>query len=99
LHLAKLLRLGEIVTVVILGETQEAARDRVRAREDARLDLMSARHRLGKLLLRRGITYPGSYLGLVPMENSSGQSRSQGGLTRTGNAYAGRLRGSRQRAD
>jgi transposase len=33
----------------------------------------------------------GSYLGLVPTENSSGQSRSQGGLTRTGNAHARRL--------
>ncbi len=33
----------------------------------------------------------GSYLGLVPTENSTGQSRSQGGLTRTGNAHARRL--------
>lgn len=184
LHIAKLLRLGEIVTVSVPSETQEAARDLVRAREDARRDLMSARHRLGKLLLRHGVTYPGkkawtrahhdwlrqrrfepaglqaafdaaheavvagedrrdrldeaihamaaaseftnvtqrlaclrgvntltafglaveigdwtrldgrrigSYLGLVPTENSSGQSRSQGGLTRTGNAHARRL--------
>lgn len=184
LHIAKLLRLGEIVSVTIPSETQEAARDLVRAREDARRDLMSARHRLGKLLLRHGVTYPGkkawtkahhtwlrgqrfdlpglqaafdgaheaviavqdrrdrldeaihamaadgeftgvtqrlaclrgvstltafalaveigdwtrldgrrigSYLGLVPTENTSGQSRSQGGLTRTGNAHARRL--------
>ena len=184
LHIAKLLRLGEFVAVVIPSESQEAARDLVRAREDARRDLMSARHRLGKLLLRRGTSYPGkaswsrahhdwlrqqrfelpglqaafdgaheavvavedrrdrldeaigalaaqseftsvvqrlsclrgistltafglaveignwsrldgrrigSYLGLVPTENSSGQSRSQGGLTRTGNAHARRL--------
>jgi transposase len=184
LHIAKLLRLDEIVTVTIPSESQEAARDLVRAREDARRDLMGARHRLGKLLLRRGIIYPGktawtkdhhawlrrqrfelpglqaafdaaheavvatedrrsrlddairsmaaeseftgvvnrlsclrgistltafalaveigdwsrldgrrigSYLGLVPTENSSGQSRSQGGLTRTGNAHARRL--------
>jgi transposase len=184
LHIAKLLRLDEIVAVTIPSESQEAARDLVRAREDARRDLMSARHRLGKLLLRRGITYPGktawtrdhhawlrrqrfelpglqaafdaaheavvaiqdrrerldeairamaaqseftsvvnrlaclrgvstltafalaveigdwtrldgrrigSYLGLVPTESSSGQSRSQGGLTRTGNAHARRL--------
>jgi len=33
----------------------------------------------------------GSYLGLVPTESSSGTSRSQGGLTRTGNAHARRL--------
>lgn len=184
LHIAKLLRLGEIVTVRVPSESQEAARDLLRAREDARRDLMSARHRLGKLLLRHGVTYPGkkawtrahhdwlrqrrfklaglqaafdaaheaviaredrrdrldaaihamaaaseftsvtqrlaclrgistltafglsveigdwsrldgrrigSYLGLVPTENSSGQSRSQGGLTRTGNSHARRL--------
>ena len=184
LHIAKLLRLGEIVAVTIPSESQEAARDLVRAREDARRDLMSARHRLSKLLLRRGLTYAGkkawttrhhdwlrkqrfelpglraafdaaheavvavqdrrdrldeaihalaaegeftsvtqrlsclrgvstltafalaveigdwsrldgrrigSYLGLVPTESSSGQSRSQGGLTRTGNAHARRL--------
>lgn len=184
LHIAKLLRLGEIVSVVVPSEEQESARDLVRAREDARRDLMSARHRLGKLLLRHGIIYPGkttwrtahhrwlrqqrfelpglqvtfdssydaiiavqdrrdrldeeiralaadsqytgvvnrlgclrgistltafglaveigdwsrldgrrigSYLGLVPTENSSGQSRSQGSLTRTGNSHARRL--------
>lgn len=184
LHIAKLLRLDEIVPVKIPSENQEAARDLVRSREDARRDLMSARHRLGKLLLRRGVTYPGrttwtrahhdwlrrqrfalgglqaafdaaheavvtvedrrdrldhaigamaadseftgvtqrlsclrgvstltgfalaveigdwtrfdgrrigSYLGLVPTEASTGQSRSQGGLTRTGNSHARRL--------
>lgn len=183
LHIARLLRLDEIVTVVVPSESQEAARDLVRAREDARRDLMSARHRLGKLLLRRGVTHPGkswtkahhaylrkqrfaqlglqlafdaaleavtliqdrrdrldeailrmaadseftpvvkrlgclrgvstltaislaveigdwsrldgrrigAYLGLVPTENSTGQTRSQGGLTRTGNAHARRL--------
>ena len=36
---------------------QEAARDLVRAREDCRSDLMRARHRLSKLLLRHGIVY------------------------------------------
>lgn len=184
LHIAKLLRLGEIVSVTIPSESQEAARDLVRAREDARRDLMGARHRLGRLLLRHGITFPGkkawtkghhawlrqqrfefpglqaafdagheavvavqdrrdrldaaihamaadsefsgvvqrlsclrgvstltafglaveigdwsrldgcrigAYLGLVPTEHSSGRSRSQGGLTRTGNAHARRL--------
>lgn len=33
----------------------------------------------------------GAYLGLVPSEHSSGQSRVQGGLTRTGNLQARRL--------
>lgn len=38
---------------------QEAARDLVGAREDARGDLMRARHRLSKLLLRQGYVYSG----------------------------------------
>src|SRR5271163_227116 len=33
----------------------------------------------------------GAYLGLVPTENSSGASRSQGGVTKTGNGHARRL--------
>ncbi len=41
-------------------EGHEAARDLVRAREDVRGDLMRARHRLSKLLLRQGIVYEGS---------------------------------------
>lgn len=59
LHLARLLRLDEITPVVIPTVDQEAARDLVRAREDARGDLMRARHRLSKLLLRHGIVYDG----------------------------------------
>ena len=57
LHLARLLRLDEITAVAIPTVDQEAARDLVRAREDARGDLMRARHRLSKLLLRYGIVY------------------------------------------
>ena len=33
----------------------------------------------------------GAYLGLVPTENSSGATRSQGGVTKTGNSHARRL--------
>jgi transposase len=33
----------------------------------------------------------GAYLGLVPTESSSGQSRSQGSITKTGNTHARRL--------
>jgi transposase len=58
-HLARLLHLGEIVEVTIRGVEQEAARDLVRARDDVRGDLMSARHRVSKLLLRQGIVYSG----------------------------------------
>src|SRR5713226_925855 len=56
-RLARLLRLGEITPVRVPGPEEEAARDLVRAREDARGDLMRARHRLSKLLLRHGAVY------------------------------------------
>ena len=58
-HLARLLRLDEFTAVSIPTVDQENARDLVRAREDARGDLMRARHRLSKLLLRQGIVYSG----------------------------------------
>jgi transposase len=56
-RLARLLRLGEITAVRVPAPEEEAARDLVRAREDARGDLMRARHRLSKLLLRHGMVY------------------------------------------
>ncbi len=59
LHLARLLRLDEITPVTVPTVAQETARDLVRAREDCRTDLMRARHRLSKLLLRQGIVYSG----------------------------------------
>ena len=59
MHLARLLRLDEITAVAVPTVEQEAARDLVRAREDCRGDLMRARHRLSKLLLRHGIVYSG----------------------------------------
>ncbi|WP_344158249.1 IS110 family transposase [Nocardioides koreensis] len=182
--LARLLRMDEIVAVRVPTITQEAARDLVRAREDVRGDLMRARHRVSKLLLRHGHVYYGgkawtakhatwlrsirfaesgtraaydadreavdfavarrdrldqaiaamaadseftpvtrrvcclrgistltgfalavelgdwdrftgasigAYLGLVPTEHSSGESRRQGGITKTGNSHARRL--------
>lgn len=184
LHLAKLLRVGEVSAVTIPTTGQEAARDLVRAREDCRGDLMRERHRLSKLLLRHGLVYSegsawtdrherwlnaqhfdnpalqttfdscreavlmttirrdrldaaieamalnceytavvrrlsclrgistltsfalaveigdwhrfsgstiGSFMGLVPSEHSSGASRSQGSITKTGNTHARRL--------
>jgi transposase len=184
LLLARLLRLGEIVPVAVPTVEQEASRDLVRAREDVRGDLMRARHRTSKLLLRQGIVWSGgtawtaahhdwlrrqrftqpalsiaydsaletvlltadrrdrldqtivemaadpawspvvtrlqclrgistltafgltveigdwsrftgsnigAFLGLVPTEDSSGNSRSQGSITKTGNTHARRL--------
>ena len=182
-RLARLLRLGELVAVRVPDPLVEAARDLVRAREDARSDLMRARHRLSKLLLRHGLVYeaaawtlahdawlrrqrlpgrplalafdesygavlqakgrrdfldraiaelaaeqpfrdvvsrlvclrgvstltalalsvelgdwqrfrpesPGPFLGLVPSEDSSGDRRRQGAITKTGNTHARRL--------
>lgn len=58
-HLTRLLRLGEITAVTIPAPDVEAARDLVRAREDARTDLMRVRHRLSKMLLRQGRIYCG----------------------------------------
>ena len=58
--LARLLRMGELVAVRVPEPHEEAARDLVRAREDVRGDLMRARHRLSKLLLRHGLVYEGA---------------------------------------
>ena len=154
LLLARLLRLGELVPVRIPTPAQETARDLMRARDDVRGDLMRARHRLSKLLLRHNRVFEakawtlahdrwlrrqatslqdpalrmafdaayetmlattarrdrldtaieamavevgdwhrftGAYLGLVPSEASSGSSRVQGSITKTGNGHARRL--------
>jgi len=53
--LARLLLAGKLHPVRVPGDEQEALRDLVRAREAVRVDLMRARHRLSKLLLRHGI--------------------------------------------
>jgi transposase len=55
--LAFLFRAGLLTEVQPLTEEDEAARDLSRAREDLREDLVRARHRLGKFLLRRAITF------------------------------------------
>ena len=57
--LAELLRAGLLTEVRPPTPAEEAARDLVRARDDAREDLQRCRHRLGKLLLRRSLHYPG----------------------------------------
>jgi transposase len=59
IRLARLLAAGELRFVFVPSVADEAFRDLVRAIEDVRGDLMRARHRLGKLLLRRGERYPG----------------------------------------
>ncbi len=59
LKLARLLAAGQLRAVTVPAPELEALRDLVRAREDLRGDLMGTRHRIGKLLLRRGLIYPG----------------------------------------
>ncbi len=57
--LAELLRAGLLTEVHAPTVDQEALRDLCRAREDAKHDLLRCRHRLLKLLLRRGVVYRG----------------------------------------
>jgi len=58
-RLARLLAAGELRFAFVPSVADERFRDLVRCIEDARGDLMRARHRLGKFLLRRGERYPG----------------------------------------
>jgi transposase len=58
-RLARLLAAGELTLVTIPSLEREQLRDLVRCREDIRADLMRARHRIGKFLLRREIYWEG----------------------------------------
>ncbi|MCA1698867.1 MAG: IS110 family transposase [Actinobacteria bacterium] len=55
--LVRLLLAGKLHAVRVPGAEEEALRDLIRAREAVRVDLMRCRHRLSKLLLRRGIRF------------------------------------------
>ncbi len=57
--LAELHRAGLLTEVRPPTPEEEAVRDLCRARDDAREDLQRCRHRLGKLLLRRGLHFSG----------------------------------------
>jgi transposase len=58
-RLARLLAAGELRFVHVPTIPEERFRDLVRCREDLRGDLMRARHRLSKLLLRHELRFPG----------------------------------------
>lgn len=58
-RLVRLLMVDGLHPVRVPSTEEEALRDLVRAREDVRGDLMRARHRLGKLLLRHEIAFDG----------------------------------------
>ncbi len=59
-RLVWLLMIDGLHAVGVPTPEEEALRDLVRAREDIRGDLMRARHRLGKLLLRHEARYDGT---------------------------------------
>src|SRR5215211_9372534 len=58
-RLARLLIAGELHRVAVPTIEAESLRDLVRAREDLRGDLISARHRVAKLLLRHDVRFGG----------------------------------------
>jgi transposase len=58
LKLARSYRAGDLTPVWVPDAASEALRDLVRAREAAKQDQLRARHRLGKFLLRRGVSRP-----------------------------------------
>ncbi|MGP4070912.1 IS110 family transposase [Halobacillus sp. B29] len=58
IRLAQLYRAGELVSVYVPTSEDEALRDLVRAREDAKEDELRAKHRLTKFLLRNNIHPP-----------------------------------------
>jgi transposase len=59
-RLVRLLMVGGLHAVRVPSVEEEALRDLVRAREDVRGDLMRARHRLSKLLLRHDVRFDGT---------------------------------------
>ena len=59
-RLLRLLMIGGLHAVRVPSTGEEALRDLVRAREDVRGDLMRARHRLSKLLLRHDVRFDGT---------------------------------------
>jgi transposase len=59
-RLVRLLIAGELHAVAVPSVEAESLRDLVRAREDLRGDLMSARHRVSKLLLRHDVRFEGT---------------------------------------
>ena len=84
-RLLRLLMIGALHPVRVPSLQEEALRDLVRAREDVRGDLMRARHRLGKLLLRHDVRFDGTggawtvrhrqWLGTVDLAGAARRSR------------------------
>ena len=98
-RLARLLRLGELVAVRVPEPYEEAARDLVRAREDVRGDLMRARHRLSKLLLRHEVVYEARAWTLAHDAWLRRQRFERGPLARTFEDYYGAVLQAKSRRD
>lgn len=58
IRLAQLYRAGELTSIYVPTTEDEALRDLIRAREDAKEDQLRARHRLTKFLLRNNLQSP-----------------------------------------
>jgi len=58
IRLSQLFRAGELTSIYVPTEDDEAVRDLVRAREDSKEDQLRARHRLTKFLLRYDLNPP-----------------------------------------
>lgn len=56
--LARLLLAGSLTSITVPPPAVEAARELIRAHDACRRDLMNARHRVSKMLLRHGRVYP-----------------------------------------
>jgi transposase len=59
-QLAVLYRAGALTRIHVPTDQEEAVRDLLRCREDIRADLLRARHRLSKFLLRHGRRFTGT---------------------------------------
>ena len=64
-QLARLYASGLLQPIEVPSPEREAARDLIRAREDARLDRMRDRHRMSKFMLRNGRPIPGKSWGVT----------------------------------
>ena len=97
--LARCYRSGDLTAVWVPDDAHESLRDLVRAREAAKKDQLRARHRLSKLLLRRGLRFPGESRawGQVHMQWVKGLSFEQVALEATFLDYLGEVEHAEER--
>lgn len=92
-QLARLLRSGDLTPVYVPRVEDEAIRDLCRARQDAIVDLKSAKHRLKSLLLRLGLHYTGRANRRTPREIPGDRAASPRRATATHGALWWRVPG------